>query len=147
MANTNDLKRPVESYVRGWLEEQFGVHFEDSEIPLRLTSGGLHRFDAVSKDRSVVAGVKTSQMRPGGDVGVGTVKSAYAELYFLSLVKAKRRLLVLTDEGFCRYFSRKSEGKVARGIEIQHCPLPASLAKRVREVWTSASEEIGKRSR
>ena len=94
----------------------------------------------------MIAGVKTSQMRPGGDVGVGTVKSAYAELYFLTLVKAKHKLLVLSDEGFCRYFTRLSKGRVARGLEIRHCPLPPSLVKRVGEVWESASKEIGKRS-
>ncbi len=146
MANTHDLKRLVEPFVRNWLQELFCIPFENRELPLQLTSGGLHCFDTVSTDRSVIAGIKTSQMRPKGDVGVGTVKSAYTELYFLSLVEAEHKLLVLTDRGFWSFFTKQSAGRVAPGVEIRHCPLPPDLAVRVAEVWRSASNEIGKRA-
>lgn len=146
MANTNDLKILVEPYIRNALSEEFETDFENSELSLALTSGGDHKFDAIAKDRSVIAGVKTSRMLPSGSVGAGPIKSAYTELYFLSLIAADTRLLVLTDRGFFEHFRQLSEGRVAAGIEIRYMKLPDEIEKRVAEILEESSKEIGKRT-
>jgi hypothetical protein len=146
MANTNDLKTLVELYVRGWLTNRYHQSFEERELPLKLITGGEHRFDTVSKDRTTVGGIKATSLREGGGVGAGAVKSAFTELYFLSLVKADRKLLILTDKGFYELFKRRASGKILPDIEVIYCELPKSLSDRVVEVHKTASGEIGKRA-
>src|SRR5947209_5843397 len=118
MARTNDLKTLVEPYVRTWLTKRYGIPLEPMELPLTLVTGGIHKFDVVSEDRTIVGGIKTSAVRSTGKVGVGTIKSAFTELYFLSLVDAEKKLLVLTDPGFFRIFTAAAAGKLLPNTEI-----------------------------
>ncbi|MDO8747734.1 MAG: hypothetical protein Q7J72_01280 [Candidatus Omnitrophota bacterium] len=147
MANTTGLKNPVEQYVRDWCSRSFGVAVEDSEKEIRLVTGGVHRFDVVAKDRSLVAGIKTSSLRDNGRVGTGTIKSTYTEIYFLSIVKADKKLMILTDKRYCDYFQGKSKGKIVQDVEIIYCPLPKRLAEEVAAVHKECRKEIGKRNR
>jgi hypothetical protein len=145
MANTNVLKIIAEPYVRSWCSSRYGIEFEDCEKELRLITGGIHRFDVVAKDGSVVAGVKTSALRDDGGVSGGVIKSTFAELYFLSIVKAAVKLMILTDKDYCEHFRRISKGKVAEGIEIIHCPLPKEIEENIAAVHQNCRKEIGKR--
>lgn len=144
MANTNILK-DVEQHVRRWCFKKYDIKFHDHEKEIRLLSGGVHRFDVMAKDGSIVAGIKTSALRDNGTVGAGVIKSTYTELYFLSLVNAAKKLMILTDEGYCKHFRRISKGKVADGIEIIHCPLPRMLRGSVATVHKNCRKEIGKK--
>ena len=144
MANTNALKQ-IESYVRHWCLSEYGIEFEDYEKEVRLITGGVHKFDIVSKDGSIVAGVKTSALRDNKKVSAGVIKSTFTELYFLSIIKATTRLMILTDKGYCDYFRKISNGKVADGIEIIHCPLPQEIAKDIATVHRNCRREIGKK--
>ncbi|MDP3792945.1 MAG: hypothetical protein Q8Q89_04450 [bacterium] len=146
MANTNDLKTLVEPYVRGWLTNRYYQPFEEMELPLKLITGGKHRFDIISKSQTIVGGIKTTPLRESGRVGTGAIKSLFTELYFLSLVKAERKLLILTDKGFYELFKRRALGKVLPDTEIIYCELPKSLSYEVAEVHKTASKEIGKRT-
>jgi hypothetical protein len=95
VANTRYLRTVVEDYVRGALHDEYGKDFAPKF--LRLLPGGRHEFDAVSEDGTVVASVKSaSGLTSGGRVPSGKLKDCIAELYFLSLVEARERLLVLT---------------------------------------------------
>src|SRR3990172_11746299 len=98
MANTNYLKE-IESWVRdNWLHKQFPGYQFDKRF-LELTTGGKHEFDAVSKDISIVASIKThSWTTSGGKRPAGKIAQLYQELYFLNLVEAKKKCLVLTNE-------------------------------------------------
>ncbi len=145
MANTNTLKSIAEPYVRSWCSTKYGVGFEDCEKELRLITGGVHRFDVVSKDRSIVAGVKTSTLRDNGKVSSGVIKSTYTELYFLSLLRCDMKLMILTDKGYCGHFTRVSKGRIAKGIKIIHCPLPKDIEKIIVDVHKICRGEIGKR--
>lgn len=116
---------------------------------MRLVTGGVHRFDAVSKDRTIIAGIKSSVLRgyvSRMPVGVGVIKSTFTELYFLSLVKAKKRFLILTDEKFYKHFLRASEGKVAENIEILNCNLSEEILAKIADVHKNCSSEIGKKN-
>lgn len=144
MANTNLLK-DIEHYVRHWCSKKYGIEFETNEKEIQLVTGGIHRFDVVAKDGSVIAGVKTSTLRENGRVGVGTIKSTFTELYFLSLVKANKRLMILTDQGYYTHFRKVSNAKVAEGIEIIYCPLPEEIERNIAIIHKNCREEIGKK--
>lgn len=145
MANTNYLKRTVEDYVRVQLEREFGVPFRAAV--LQLTTGGTHEFDAVSQDGRVVAGIKAASGKTsGGRIPVGKIKSAIAELYFLSLVPAARRILVLTNPEFYQILSTRLQGRLAEGLELKLLELPSDIQAQVDRVRRDASLEVSPRS-
>jgi hypothetical protein len=141
MANTRYLTTIVEDCVRRTLGGRHGLVFEKRRLP--LVTGGLHEFDAVAVDGSVVASIKTaSGMTAGGKVPSGKIKDSIAELYFLSLVEAPVRLLILTTPAFHSILVRHLEGKVAPGIEILCEVLPPEVQAEVDYVQRTASAEV-----
>ncbi len=141
MANTRYLTTVVEEHVRRALGDRHGVVFEKRRLP--LTTGGLHEFDAVAADGSIVASIKTaSGLTAGGKVPSGKIKDSVAELYFLSLVDAPVRLLVLTTPAFYEILMRHVAGKLAPGIEIVCEVLPPDVQAEVDSVQRTSSNEI-----
>jgi hypothetical protein len=141
VADTSYLTTVVEDYVRDRLSEEFGQTFRKQTLP--LAPGGRHEFDAVSVDRRVVASIKAaSGLTSGGRVPSGKIKDSLAELYYLSLVDAPVRLLVLTTQAFFDIFTRKTVGAVAEGIRVSCIPLPTEIQRRVDDVVRIASQEV-----
>ena len=141
MVNTNYLKE-IECWVRdNWLPQQFpGYQF--NKRFLELAPGGEHEFDAVSEDVSIVAGIKTNSCKTSGGKGpAGKAAQLYQELYFLNLVEAKKKYLVLTNEDMYKDFLKRSEGKVADGVGILFCQLPSDMNRKVADIQKEASEE------
>jgi hypothetical protein len=129
MANTAYLRKVVEEHIRGVLRERHGVGFSARFLPLR--SGGQHEFDAVSDDGYVIASIKSaSGLTAGGRRPAGKVKDCTAELYFLSLVDAPTRMLILTTPSFYDIFIKDMRGKVAEGITVECIPLPPDISLR-----------------
>jgi len=141
VADTTYMKNEVEPWVRNWLAQQFpGHHF--SKQPLELTTGGKHEFDAVSQDKSIVAGIKGHSWKTrGGNLPSGKYAQLYQELYFLSLVKAVRKFLILTNEDMYKDFQDRSRGKVAEGVKIIFCQLPLDMREKVANIQARASRE------
>lgn len=108
-----------------------GHRFEKLDLAVGTRRNGdlaYHEFDAVSDDRSIVASIKASSgLTTGGKLPVGKTKDSYAELHFLSLVKAPHRILVLTDPEFHRIFTEVSDGRLPAGVKVVHLPLPPEL--------------------
>lgn len=99
MANTSKLRYKVEPWVRAQLEARFHQTF-NSRV-LELAPGGRHEFDAVSEDGSIVVSIKTtSGLTSGGKFPGGKVNAVTAELYYLSLVNAPTKVLILTNPEF-----------------------------------------------
>jgi hypothetical protein len=97
----------------------------------------------VSADGTIVASVKSaSGLTAGGRIPNGTIKDGLAELYFLSLVEATTRRLVLTTPAFFQIFTRKLTGAVAEGIDIVCLPLPPDIQRVVDDVVREASREV-----
>jgi hypothetical protein len=141
MADTTYLRRVVETYVRDQLSREFGQTF--SATFLSLQPGGRHEFDAVSEDGGVVASIKAaSGLTAGGRNPSGKIKDCIAELYYLSLVEAPIRRLVLTTPAFFAIFTKSTAGAVARGIEVVCVPLPAEMQLEVNKVVLAASREV-----
>jgi hypothetical protein len=142
MANTHLLKTRVEPFVREWLSGQYRQKFTSEFLHLTGCSG-VHEFDAVSADKQIVCGIKSSSgITSGGKNPSGKIAGAYEELYFLARVDADQRFLVLTYEEFYRLLSEKMREKLTRGIRLLHCPLTEELAQLVNKVQSEASSEI-----
>lgn len=147
MANTHEIKRQIEPYVRGRLAERFGVTFSKRMLPLAGCKG-VHEFDAVSEDGKIVASVKSSSGRTSGDRNPsGKFHASFEELYFLSLVSAEVKLLVLTSREFYDLFKKRSAGRIAPGIELWHCPLSPELELLIGQIASEASDEIDRGKR
>lgn len=141
MANTRYLRVQVEKYVREQLTKRFGQPFHAKV--LQLVTGGDHEFDAVSDDGAIVATVKAaSGLTSGGKIPQGKINTAVAELYFLSLVEAQMRMLVLTTPAFHSILARRMRGRLASGIEIECIPLPATMQAEYDRVILAASKEM-----
>jgi hypothetical protein len=145
MANTNLLGREVEQEVRESLTHEFGVRFGPKRLP--LLSGGQFHFDAVSPDEQIVAAIKSSRgTTRGGKPPTGAIKAAIADLYYLTLVRADRRLLILTDPGFHERLSRDLRQRIAPGLELKHVALSPELNERVQAALDFASNEMRSKS-
>ena len=141
MANTALLRYEVEPYIRAQLETKFGKVFRSQRLPLQ--AGATREFDAVSDDGSVVVSIKTSsRLTSGGNLPGGKIKAAIADLYYLNLISAPTRWLVLTNAEFYEIFSRVMNGAVSPGIEVRLMPLSAELQSRVDRVIAAAVDEM-----
>lgn len=141
MANTAMLRYKVEPVIRGQLQERFGQAFSSRVLP--LPGGAAREFDAVSEDETVVVSIKTSSgLTSGGNVPGGKINGCIADLYYLSLISAPTRWLVLTNADFFGIFTRRMLGALPDGVEVKLMPLPPDLQAEVDEVIREASNEI-----
>ena len=96
----------------------------------------------VSQDRSIVAGIKGPSWKTReGNLPSGKYAQLYQELYFLSLVKATSKFLILTNEAMHKDFQNRSRGKVANGIKIIFCQVPFDMREKVANIQARASRE------
>ena len=141
MANTRYLTTIVEAWIRDQLQLLHGQPFE--KRTLQLASGRDFEFDAVSLDGSIVAAIKTSSGKTsGGNYPAGKVNSCIADLWYLHLVEAPRRMLVLTNPDFHQIFVRKMERAIPDGLEVHLLPLPPEMQAEVDGVVQLASAEM-----
>jgi hypothetical protein len=134
------LTMAVEDHVRDVLSVEHQIVFRRRAV--RLQPGGYHEFDAVSDNGRIVASVKTaSGQTVAGRPPAAKVTSCIAELYFLSLARAHKKLLVLTSADFLELFRTAMAGKVPHGVEIRHMALPDGVAARVAAVQGAGTDE------
>lgn len=138
MADVTKSSKSIESAARQWLQRRYPKK-EFFKLSLELRTGGKHQFDAVAEDFSVVADVKS-----GKSTKPGAIKSAIADLYWLSLVKAKSRFLILTDKRFYSHFTRIMRGKIAEGVKVELGLLSRTLEKKAGEMHRRSKNENGK---
>ena len=145
MANTNSLSKIVEPFILNKIREELHCDFEPVHTSLKLLTGGEHRFDIVSRDRSIVGDIKSNSVRQNGKVGSGVIKSIYYDIYLLTLVEAKKKMMILTNPNFYKVFSKHSAGKIPFGIDLRLIELPFDLEELVEKDRKLARNEIGKR--
>jgi hypothetical protein len=149
MAKTLEYKTKIEPFIREALAENHPGHiFTEKPLPLRKKKDGtyaLHKFDAVSEDNSIVASIKSnSWLTSGGKRPSGKIGEIYQSLYFLGLVQAKTKLLILTDNETYEGFLRECDGKIAEDIMVKFYPLSPELQQLATEVKEKASQEMSK---
>jgi hypothetical protein len=141
MANTGYMKREVEDYVRTQLARQFNEPF--SSQVLQLSTGGKREFDAVSASGDVVVSIKAhSGLTSGGNLPTGKIAVALNEVYYLTLVEAPVRILLLTNPQFYNLFIKDTEGRIARGVYVMQMNLSPEIQAKVDEVTKTASDEM-----
>jgi hypothetical protein len=141
MADTR-IQLEVEDWVRrNWMLSQYGTRFSRDRLPLK--SGGVFDFDAVSEDHSIVATISTSGSKTsGGKNGVGKILKLRSDMLFLTMVEAKRRVIVLTERDMCDQCEKEfAGGRVPREIEFVCAIIPDDLRRRLIEARIKASSE------
>ena len=143
MADTR-VQLEVEDWVRrNWMAAQFGTKFSRERLPLR--SGGVFDFDAVSEDHSIVATISTSGAKTsGGKYAVGKILKLRSDMLFLTMVEAKRRIVVLTERDMCSQCEKEAAGgRVPPEIEFVCAVLPEEINIRLLAARLVASGESG----
>jgi len=136
-----------EDWVRlTWLPAKYGQPFHRER--LRLSSGGLFDFDAVSADKLIAATISTSAARTAsGKNGVGKMHKLRSDMLFLLLAGRPRSLMVLTEESMYRQLLKEKEGgRVPNKIEFVYAELPNELAQRLEAARRSSSLEVSPRA-
>ena len=145
MADTR-IQLEVEDWVRrNWMSSHFGMRFSRERLALR--SGGVFDFDAVSEDLSVVATISTSGSKTsGGKSAVGKILKLRSDMLFLTMVEAKRRLVILTGRDMCDQCEKEAAGgRVPPEIEFACAMIPEELRARLVAARLKASgESLGK---
>jgi len=141
MADTR-IQIEVEDWVRrNWMPSQYETNFFRERLPLR--SGGVFDFDAVSEDRSIVATISTSGAKTsGGKHAVGKILKLRSDMLFLTMVEAKRRIIVLTERDMCDQCEKEAAGgRVPPEIEFVCAIILDDLRSRLITSRLRASEE------
>lgn len=142
MADTR-VQLEVEDWVRQqWMPQHFGVSFYRERLKIR--SGGVFDFDAVSADKSIVATISTSGARTsGGKYAVGKILKIRSDILFLTMVDAKCRVMVLTERDmYERCLKEAQGGRVPPEIEFAFAPLCTEINTRLLAARQACSIEI-----
>lgn len=81
-----------------------------------------------------------------GGIPSAKINSALLEIYFLMLVPADERILVLTNPEFFAIFNRSTKGRVVPEVRVELMPLPLEMQTRVDAVTKRASDEMARES-
>jgi hypothetical protein len=104
-----------EHAVRNILEKMLGLSLKKCKLVVGYDSKGkpqIHEFDLVSDDAGIVGEIKSEEKSRSN------YERTLNDCLFLAKVKAKKKLLVLTNKEFYEYFRAKSDGLISKDIEI-----------------------------
>jgi hypothetical protein len=145
MADTR-CQLECEDWVRlNFLPAKFGQPFHRER--LRLSSGGVFDFDAVSADQTIAATISTSgATTASGKHAVGKVMKLRSDMLFLLLAGRPKSLLVLTEHDMYQLcLKERNGGRVPTAIEFLYAELPSALAQRLRDARRASSVEVSPR--
>jgi hypothetical protein len=121
LSSAYERGRGAEDAAKKWLQNKFNTSFFRRNLQVGSKSNGkpaMHNFDLASEDNQIVAEVKSHQLTKGGNIPSGKISDTYQACSMLEKVSAKKKLLILTDCKFYKIFTRCSEGKISKEIEI-----------------------------
>lgn len=145
MADTR-VQLEVEDWVRrSWMPTQLDCSFFRERLLLR--SGGVFDFDAVSPDRRVVATISTSGAKTAsGKYAVGKMLKIRSDMFFLLLVDADRKVVVLTESDmYDQCLKERDGGRVPDEIEFMCAELPPELQMKLVSARDKSSQEASPR--
>ena len=144
MADTGVQREVAEWIIDRFLPAQFGgVAFRRREV--RLQSGGLHQFAAVSEDGRRVGSICTGRARTArAKLAVGKMNKIRADMFFLLTAQCDERFLVFTDREMFDLMQREKNEfrRVPKEIELLFAALPEELRERLDRSQARASEEV-----
>jgi hypothetical protein len=123
------------------MPQQYGMRFSRERLPLR--PGGVFDFDAVSDDHTIVAAISTSGAKTsGGKYAVGKILKLRSDMLFLTMVKADRRIIILTERDMCDQCEKEAAGgRVPPEIEFVCAIIPDELREKLLAARFKASGE------
>jgi hypothetical protein len=133
----------VEEYLRTqYLPRYFGQDFRIAR--LALSSGGTFEFDAVSQDGEIVVCISTSTGRTVSSKFVsGKMHKLRADMLFLLMVQARRRIILFTEEDMYKIcLSEKEKGRVPPEIEFLRAEIPIEIDVALKAARKLASDEV-----
>jgi hypothetical protein len=137
----------VQLKIEKWIRQEklpkvFGQVFRSAS--LRLKPGGTFNFDAVSADNSIVANISTSSAKTArGKRAVGKIMKIRADMLFLVMAQAEKRLIVLTERDMVDFWeAEKRAGRVPMEIEFLEIKLPTELSMALEKTKRIASDEV-----
>jgi hypothetical protein len=143
MADTR-VQLEIEDWIREhWMAKSFGQAFYRNR--LKLSSGGVFDFDAVSEDKTVAACISTSGGKTSrGNAAVGKLLKIRSDILFLYLATGlKRKLVILTEYDMHKVCQKeKIGGRMPPEIELHHVALPNDLQKRLLIARAAAAREM-----
>jgi hypothetical protein len=142
MADTR-CQLECEDWVRqDWMPQQFGQTFHRNRV--RLTSGGVFDFDAVSADGSIVASISTSSAQTSGAKrGSGKLMKLRSDMLFLLLASPTRAFMIFTEEDMFELCEKeKAGGRAPQNIDFFHAPLPPYLVAKLKVAKQVSSAEV-----
>ncbi len=142
MADTR-VQTEVEDWLRAnWFPKEYGQRFRRERLKLR--SGGVFDFDAVSDDGKIVASISTGGSKTAsGKYAVGKMMKIRSDLYFLLLIEAERKVVVFTEQDMVDQFKQEVEGgRVPSEIEFAFAEIPDELRRRLEKAREKASKEV-----
>ena len=145
MANTVTQRR-AEQWVRDqWLPSVFGQPFRKERR--KLLSGGKFEFDAVSADGRVVGTISTSRYHTSsGKGGAGKMNKIRSDMLFLTLVRAHRRIVILTEtDMFSRCQAQMTAGRLPQSVELLHAKVSLRMAANLRRARRKSAREVSGR--
>lgn len=111
-----------------------------------LTSGGMFKFDAVSADGSIVANISTSGLKTAsGKSGSGKMFKVRSDIFFLLLLRAPIKLMLLTESDmYGKWLSEQQGGRVPDCIDFVHVHIPHDLDLELKDSRERASLEVSR---
>jgi hypothetical protein len=142
MADTR-CQAECEDWVRQeWMQRQFGQQFRRDRV--RLTSGGVYAFDAVSADGTILGTISTSNAKTsGGKLATGKLMKVRSDMLFLILAEPKKAVVILTERDMYELCEKEKEsGRTPPHIQFHHAPLPLDLAAKLKLAKKVSSDEV-----
>lgn len=144
MADTS-AQREIEEWIRSiWMPSEFNRTFSQKKV--KLSSGGVFAFDAVSDDEKIIANISTSNaLTKAGKRGSGKLQKIRADVYFLLLApdSVQRRLLLFTESDMVALCKKEqSNGRIPGTIEIFLVDIPKNIREKLLDAKQQASKEV-----
>jgi hypothetical protein len=118
----------LEGKARLLIGEQYGVELRKRRLAVGTKADGserFHEFDGVSPDCQIVIEIKTNKLdtsiRARGRYDSAIKQALTLDLYMLTRIRAKTKLLVLTDRPLFDLCSLDMDGVLARDTQIVYC--------------------------
>lgn len=147
MADTRIQHDEVENWIRSeWMPSRYGQSFQRDNVT--LTPGGKHNFAAVSSDSRIIAKISTgTALTAGGNFASGKLMKIRADMLFLTMVDADKKLVILTQQDmYDLCLSESLAGRVPLEIEFARATLPSDLQRRLDAARRVSSREVSPRS-
>ncbi|MGB8369178.1 MAG: hypothetical protein ACLPYZ_15105 [Limisphaerales bacterium] len=138
------IQAQAEKWIREtWLPKHFNWSFHKGQ--LRLSSGGLFEFDAVSDDQKLIASISTNGgITAAGRKATPKLNKVRSDILFLLLCEANRRLVLLTDKAmFDLCEQERINGRMPLQVEFIHATLPPDLEEQCKAARQIAAQEQG----